>query len=363
MNATNKLHPSRGGSSWPAIIKQLIQHVEGQTLLLFLIAAGIFLLMSGLRPDVFPAWENLTSMMLQISEVGILSLGMMLAILIGGIDLSVSAAAVFTATLASLVLTRFSHMGSFEVIAMAIFVSLLSGILCGFINGFLIAKVGLPAILATLGTSTLYAGLSTAITHGSTITGFPRAFLVLGNGNLAGIPVPFLVLVFACIVASLILNRTVWGNRIYLLGSNARASLFSGVDNTKVTIYTHSFIGLISALAGLIMMARTDSINPAYGTSYVLQTLLVAVVGGISVIGGSGKVSGVFMALILLQFLSTSLNILLYRFPGANFFKNFAWGALLLAIMVVNFYARKRVTGLNAIPSPEENREKELKNE
>jgi simple sugar transport system permease protein len=339
------------------IQKITVQQIDGQTLLLLFISIVIFILMSVLKPDIFPTWENLTSMMLQISEVGILSLGMMLAILIGGIDLSISATAVLTAILASFTMVHFSHIDSSILIVIACIISLVSGILGGFLNGFLIAKVGLPAILATLGTSTLFVGLSTAITNGSTINGFPSAFLVLGNGNLAGIPIPFVILVFISIVTSIILSRNVWGSRIYYLGSNAKASLYSGVDNTRVTISTYVFIGLIAALAGLVMMARTDSINPVYGTSYVLQALLVVVVGGVGVAGGSGKVSGVFMALVLLQLLSTSLNILLYRFPGANFFKNFAWGALLLIIMVVNYYVKKRHSSRNPTFPAEDQKE------
>ena len=312
-----------------------------QNKLLLAFSIIIFLVMSVLKPDTFPTWLNISSMMLQISEVGILSIGMVLSLLIGGIDLSVTSTAVFSATLAGMTMIKIAPVYPNLSIFLGLLVAVVCGILCGLLNGLLIGKLGLPAILATLGTMTLFAGISMGITGGITINGLPDAFVSQGTGTLLFIPIPFLLLLFLSLVASIVLNRTAWGERIYLLGSNPKASMFSGIDNSKVTIFVYMVIGFISSIAGLVMMARTNSMNTDYGSSYMLQTLLVAVVGGISVSGGSGKISGLLLSLVLLQLISTSLNMVLYFNPGANFLKNFAWGALLIAIMVLNYFIKR----------------------
>lgn len=312
--------------------------------ILLAIALAVFVVTGIIRPDVFLTWGNLHSMMLQVSESGILSLGMMLSILIGGIDLSVSATAVLSATMTGFWFVFFSsRLPVGALIVLGVLISLGIGFLCGFINGMLIARLGLPAILATLGTSTLFLGLSTAVTKGSTVHGFPAPFLVFGNGNVAALPIPFVLLAVLYGCLSIVLNRSAFGQKIYLLGTNPKASLYSGLNIARITVTTFVAIALISACAGLVMMARTDSINPDYGTSYVFQTLLVVIVGGVSVFGGSGRISGVFASLVLLQVVSTSLDLLLRAYPGANFFKNFAWGALLLLLMVLDYYRQSRV--------------------
>ncbi len=307
-----------------------------QNLLLLMFGIAIFAIMSILKPEIFPTWLNASSMMAQISEVGILSIGMVLAILIGGIDLSVTSIAVLSATFSGMAMVKLASYNSEAAIFLGIAVAVLCGILCGLLNGILIGKLGLPAILVTLGTMTLFSGLAMGVTNGTTINGLPEGFVSKGTGTLFNIPIPFLILGILIFFTSIVLNHTAWGERIYLLGSNAKASLFSGINNTKVTIIVYMVIGFITSLAGLVMMARTNSINPDYGSSYMLQTILVAVVGGVSISGGSGKMSGLFLSLILLQLISTSLNMALYFNPGANFLKNFVWGALLIVIMVLN---------------------------
>lgn len=313
-----------------------------QNKLLLAFSIIIFLVMSVLKPDTFPTWLNISSMMLQISEVGILSIGMVLSLLIGGIDLSVTSTAVLSATLAGMTMIKIAPVYPNLSIFLGLLVAVVCGILCGLLNGLLIGKLGLPAILATLGTMTLFAGISMGITGGITINGLPDAFVSQGTGTLLFIPIPFLLLLFLSLIASIVLNRTAWGERIYLLGSNPKASMFSGINNSKVTIFVYIAIGFISSIAGLVMMARTNSMNTDYGSSYMLQTLLVAVVGGISVSGGSGKISGLLLSLVLLQLISTSLNMVLYFNPGANFLKNFAWGTLLIAIMVLNYFIKRK---------------------
>ncbi|MFO7635664.1 MAG: ABC transporter permease [Caldilinea sp.] len=311
--------------------------MDGHVTLLLVIAVVVFVLMSLARPRIFPTTTNITSMAFQMSEIGILTLGMMLSMLIGGIDLSVNAMANLTAISAGLVLNRFLpggvvNAGNAIFIPVAFLVGLGTGFVCGAFNGFLIGYVRVPAILATLSTMTLYMGLAFGVTGGSSISGFPESVLWIGNGSLLGIPIPLLVLLALALVVWFLLNRTTYGFKVYMLGTNPLAAQFSGINNSRIILATHILTGLLSASTGLMALVRTNSANADYGVSYVLMTILIAVLGGVAVTGGFGKVVGVLLALVVLQFLSTGFNMLLVSFGGSNFFRDFAWGLLLLVV-------------------------------
>ncbi len=314
--------------------------------LLLAIVITIFVGMSALEPDTFPTLNNISSMAFQISELGILSIGMTLAFLIGGVDLSVNAIANLSAILAGMVvkkLTPAAASGSavWLAFAFAVVVALGAGLLCGLLNGVLIGRVGISAILATLSTLTLYAGIAVGITKGAAVSRFPEPILFVGNGKVLGVPVPLLIFLLVLAVTSVMLNRTAFGFKMYMLGTNPNASRFSGINNTRVIILTHVVVGVLSAIAGIIILTRTNSANADYGTSYILMTILIAVLGGVSVTGGFGKVSGLLLGLIALQFLSTGFNMVLLSYSGSNFFRDFAWGLLLLLVMGINYYSNQ----------------------
>jgi simple sugar transport system permease protein len=308
------------------------------TRFLVVLAIAIFVVMSLSAPRQFPTAANLESMGYQMSEVGILTLAMMLAMVMGGIDLSVTAIANLCAITAGLVMlaSKGSPGGPAAGIVFSIAGALGVGAVCGAVNGLLVGRVRIPAILATLGTLTLYTGLAFGITRGRAVHGFPDAILSVGIGKLLGVPVPLILFGAAAAVISLVLNRTPFGYKLFLLGTNPVAAKFSGIDGAAVTLRSHALGGLLSAVAGIITLARTNSANADYGTSYLLMAILVAVLGGVSVTGGFGRVSGIVLALASLQMLSSGLNMLLIRFSGGNFFRDFAWGFLLLFAMVLS---------------------------
>jgi len=305
----------------------------------------IFISMVLAMPAQFPTAANLQSMAFQMAELGILSVAMTLALLIGGIDLSVTAMANLSAITAALVMTRLAGAGASAgqvtvAVALALLVSLAVGVACGMVNGLLIGRAGVPAILVTLGTLTLYSGLGYAITKGRAVHGVPDPVLFLGIGTVWGIPVPLIIFSVVVGIASTLLHRTSFGFKVYMLGSNALSAQFSGIDNPGITMRTHMIAGFLSAIAGLVSLARTNSANAEYGSSYLLMAILVAVLGGVSVNGGHGRLAGVVLALVSLQMLSTGFNMLLSRYSGSNFFRDFAWGFLLLFVMV---FARNKI--------------------
>jgi simple sugar transport system permease protein len=228
-------------------------------------------------------------------------------------------------------------------IPLALLGALLVGSLCGLFNGFLVSKVGITPILATLGTGSIYTGLSFVLTGGPAIGTTQLAFV--GNGAIVGIPITFIVFVVVAAVLSLMLNRTVFGFNVYMLGTNARAALFSGINSIRVLVRTYWLAGLLAGIGGIIFLARTNSAKPDYGTSFILLSELIAILGGINPNGGFGTVSGMVLAILSIQFLSTGLNMLmldLFPSSAAIFFRQFAWGGLLLLVMVINYYVEQR---------------------
>jgi simple sugar transport system permease protein len=272
----------------------------------------------------------------------------MVTMLTGGIDLSIVGAANLSAIVAAMILTGLTGadgagMSLIVAVPLSMVGALLVGSICGLCNGFLVARVGITPILATLGTGAIYTGLSFVITGGPAITTTQLAFV--GNGSILGLPIPIIVFILVVIAFVIILNRTVFGFNVYMLGTNSTAALFSGINSDSVLLRTYWLAGLIAGIAGIIFLARTNSAKPDFGASFILLTVLIAILGGVSYTGGFGTVSGLVLAVLSIQFLSTGLNMFMLEwFPSsaAIFFRQFAWGGLLLAVMVLNYTTEKR---------------------
>jgi simple sugar transport system permease protein len=318
------------------------------TLRLFIIAVVIFISFSLLLPGEFFTVRNMQSMAVQLPEFGILAFAIMITMLTGGIDLSIVGAANLSAIVAAMILTGLAGDESADTalsiaIPLSMLAALLVGSICGLFNGFLVSRIGITPILATLGTGAIYTGLSFVITGGPAITTTQLAFI--GNGSILGVPIPIIIFILVVIAFAIILNRTVFGFNIFMLGTNPTAAHFSGINSDSVLLRTYWLAGLIAGLAGIIFLARTNSAKPDFGASFILLTVLIAILGGVSYTGGFGTVSGLVLAILSIQLLSTGLNMLMLEwFPSsaAIFFRQFAWGGLLLAVMVLNYYTEKR---------------------
>lgn len=330
--------------------KPLLSHLplDSQTLRLLVIAIVLFVVFSYLLPGKFLTVRNMQSMAVQFPEFGILAFAIMITMLTGGIDLSIVGAANLSAIVGALVLTRLAGgdgaaMPLLLAAPLAILAALLIGSLCGLFNGFLVSRIGITPILATLGTGSLYTGLSFVITGGPAITTTQLAFI--GNSTILGLPIPVIVFIVLAAVFSIMLNRSAFGFNVYMLGTNPTAALFSGINSHRVLMRTYWLAGLVAGITGIIFLARTNSAKPDYGASFILLAVLIAILGGVSYTGGFGTISGLVLAVLSIQFLSTGLNMLMLEwFPSsaAIFFRQFAWGGLLLLVMVLNYYVEQR---------------------
>lgn len=313
---------------------------DGDVIRLSLIMFFVFMLMVLLKPSLFLSVENFSSMSFQIPEFGLMAIAMMLVMLTGGIDLSIVGIANLSGILAALVLIRYipkdAGTGSIiPVVVVSIVISIAAGIVCGLINGLAVTKIGIPPILATLGTMQFFTGIAIVITKGTAVFGFPEQFILIGNGSIGIIPISFLIFIAFAAVFFILLNKTSFGLKLYMLGTNPKSSKFSGINNNLLLIKTYVYSGILASLAGLIIIARTNSAKADYGTSYTLQAILVAVLGGVSPNGGFGKITGIIMAIFTLQFLSSGFNIM----HISNLLKDFIWGAVLLLVMIINYFS------------------------
>ena len=288
---------------------------------------------------------GLRSMAYQLPELGLLSLAMMVALLSGGLDLSIIATANLAALATAFVLgLRSPDAGGVVLLAWeagAILAGFMVAAGVGLLNGYLVAYLRVSPILATLGTMTLVKGLAVGLTHGSVISGFPDGIVFLGNGSIGGIPMSLLIFLAAAIPLGVLLSRTPFGLSAALIGSNERAVRFSGIDSRTVLLRVYVLASCLAALAGLVVMARFNSANAAYGESYLLITILACVLGGISPTGGFGKVGGLVIALVILQLISTACILL----DLSQFLTLSLWGGILIALRLSNV-VRAQFAGL-----------------
>jgi simple sugar transport system permease protein len=308
---------------------------------LIVVALVVFLGFSILVPDLFLTPRNFISMAFQIPEIALLALGVMLAMLTAGIDLSVVSMSNLAAlSTAYLLVTQVTEGGGnvYVWIVIAIVIGIVVGLISGLANGAIIAGIGVTPILATLATLTLYNGIAVGIRNGQSIIGLPPEFTAIGNGSFLGIPIPMIILLVAGVGVALYINKTGLGMQSVLVGANQEAATYSAIGVKKVLLMTYTLSGGLSALAGLIIASRSASANPDYGASYVLLAIVIVVLGGVNPYGGFGTVTGVILATAVLQMVASGFNAL--RF--SQFFYQLAQGFVLIAVMILNTYVDKR---------------------
>lgn len=285
--------------------------------------------------DRFFSVNTLQSMAFQMPELGILSLAMMLALLSGGLNLSIIATANLTGLTIAFLLTRYipgtEGIAWVGVQMAALAAGFVVAALVGLINGFVIAYLGVSPILATLGTMTLCKGLAIGLTRGNVISGFPDPIVFIGNGTVFGVPFALIVLALCALPVAIMLNATPFGAKVYMIGSNEKATRYSGVDTRAILLKLYVLSSLLAGVAAVVMLARFNSANAAYGESYLLITILAAVLGGVDPFGGFGKVGGLMLALVILQVISSAFNLL----NLSQFLTLAIWGGILIAVAAV----------------------------
>ncbi|WRS30122.1 ABC transporter permease [Actinomycetaceae bacterium MB13-C1-2] len=282
---------------------------------------------------------NVLNILRQVSIVGICAVGMTFVILTGGIDLSVGSIVGVSAVVGAFL------MASGTPVWLAILVVLGVGALAGALNGFLISEVDIAPIIATLGVMTALRGIAYIITGGLPIYGLPESFSLLGQGYFLGIPVPVFFLVAAFALGWFLLSKTTFGRSVYGIGGNAEATRLAGISIRKVTYKIYVFAGVLYAIAGLILLSRANSGQPKAGDGYEMDVITACVLGGISVAGGQGRISGVIYGVLIMGVLTNGMIMM-------NVNEYWQWvvkGVVLLGAVAIDRMSRKRAKVLAAI--------------
>ena len=311
-------------------------------LILMMVVWAVFMAIT--RFDKFYTLINFQTMASQFPEFGLMSLGIMVCMITGGIDLSTVGVAnlvsICTATLMKAVATEENEIAVY-VIPLCFVIAILMGAAAGAFNGFLVSRVRIPPILATLGTSELFTGIGIGITDGKAVSKLPRMYSSAINSKIFGlIPTQLVFFAVMALVIWFLLMRTTYGTKIYMIGTSSKAAVFSGIRTNLLLVKTYMISGICAALGGMVMLANYNSARADYGTVYTLQCVLIVVLGGVNPNGGSGKVSGVVLAICLLQMLQTGIN----RFPQiSSYYISLIWGGVLILVMVLNYFTEHNI--------------------
>lgn len=316
----------------------------GQLIIVLVVITAFF----ALTEKKFWRIQTLESMLLQMSELGILAIAVFLCILVGGLNISLMGSANLSVLMAGLFILGNAQSGMAQsqinlLILEAFGVALLTGATCGLFNGIIVGYFRLPPLLATLGTGSLFIGLFKGMTGGESIFGYPPSLEFLGNGKIAGVPFPFYLFLGVTILIYILLRYTRFGYRVYMTGANETTAIFSGIDTRSIILKTYIIAGMLSSITGMIILGRTMSANYDYGAAtYVLFTIFIAVMSGSR--AGFGSVINMFVAMFALQALQTGFNYLLQTVRGNTYFRDFIWGVLLIVFLIINYFTNvKRV--------------------
>ncbi|WP_317856104.1 ABC transporter permease subunit [Chakrabartyella piscis] len=270
-------------------------------LVVFMIAISI------MRPE-FLQPSNLSNVLRQTSVNAIIAAGMSFAILTGGIDISVGSTLAFSgAVSAYMVLNNYN-------IIVVILVTLTIGVIAGAMNGLFITKFKLQPFIVTLATMTIFRGMTTVFTQGRPISfkseGTGIMYRFIGKESLFGIPIPIIIMVVVYILGYYLLNHTSFGRYIYAIGCNEDAAHLSGINTKKVKFMAYVINGCLAALAAIIVTARLSSAQPTAGDGYELDAIAAVVLGGTSLAGGRGKITGTIIGAMIIGMLSNALNLM-----------------------------------------------------
>lgn len=269
-----------------------------------LAALVILCVVLSLASPFFAGRNNLVNIVLQATINATLACGMTFVILTGGIDLSVGSVVAFAGILLGAMLKSGVPLGA------ALAGCLLTGGVCGLVNGLLVTRVNLPAFIATLGMMSIARGGALYIADGRAISGFSGKLNFIGSGTLLGVPVMILVMAATFAIGMFLLRFTRAGRYIYAIGGNVEATRLSGINTGRYTVLVYGICGLTAGLAAVLLTARLDSAQPVAGEGYELDAIAATVIGGTSMSGGEGRLSGTFIGALFIAVLNNGLNLL-----------------------------------------------------
>lgn len=310
--------------------------INNRAVSLLLLMIGMSAVMSAFFPNTFFSFYNLSAILLSLSLEGILAIGMMFLIVSGVFDLSVGSSIAVGGAVCALFMKQLG-----VPVPLAMLLGIIACVAAGFVNGVMVAKVGVNALIATLAMMGILRGISILIA-GAGILGFPENFTVLGQKVILGFQMPVYYLVAFVIIGSVLLAKTRFFRQLYFIGGNARAARLSGINVDRCLIINFVVMGILCGLAGVMLTARLGSAIGTIGSGVELRVVTAVVIGGGSLAGGKGTIPGAFMGALFMGLLNNMMVI-----GGVNvYYQSIVIGLVLLAAVSLDVYLQKRYSGI-----------------
>ncbi|MCJ8055973.1 ABC transporter permease [Shinella curvata] len=325
-------------SSWLNSDRRKLILQEYGIFLAFLLLVGIL----ALSNEFFLTPGNISNVLLQTSINGILAIGMTFVILTRGIDLSVGSVVALAGMVSASFVTSSATAGIAGApypMVVALAVGILVGVACGGLVGFIVSRFSVPAFVATLGMLSAARGATLIYGGGKPVPGLSPEFRWIGTGNILGIPMPVILLALVFGISWWVLTRTRFGRYIYAVGGNPHAAKTSGLNVTRIRFMVYVISGALSGLAGMILSARTGSALPQAGIAYELDAIAAVVIGGTSLSGGVGRVTGTLIGALIIGVMNNGLDLMGIQ----SYYQQVLKGALIVGAVMLD---QKRNQGL-----------------
>lgn len=317
-----------------------IQRIREYSLLGFIVIFSIFV---HLRNSRFLTLGNLTNLATNTAILSILAVGMMMVIITRGIDLSIGANLALSGMISSMIVRAYPTLNPILIILIGILI----GGTGGFLIGLLVSKAAILPIIATLGMMNVLRGLNYIISGGSWVSShqLPDSFKSISTGKVLGINNLIILAVLIYIVFYYFINFTRTGRKIYAVGSSPESARVSGIDIDKIKIMVYTVMGSLAGLGGVLWTSKFASAQPNSAAGYELNVIAACVIGGISIAGGQGKVSGLISGVLLYGMLDNALPML----NVSPFWQNAIQGAVILLAVIVSAYIKRKTGNKNLI--------------
>lgn len=299
---------------------------------ILLVALALLIITGSFLHPNFLSVRNMMSIVQQMAEIGIMSLGLTIVIISGGIDLSIGSITGLCATVSGVL------MAAGLTLFPAVMISFVVAVLCGMLNALLVAIIKVPAMVATLGTQMFFYGIAMSLSEGNSISQLDKRIYFLGQGTIMGIPFQAVVLVLLTIMVTLLLGAFPIGKRVFAIGNNEKASKYSGVRTIRTRFEVFIICAVLCFVAGIIMVGRTATSRADMGSTFLMECLSAVVLGGTSISGGKGNAVGSICGVLIFTLISNIMNLV----GISSFWQQFATGLVLIIVVVFNRVSETR---------------------
>ena len=313
--------------------KSLLQK-QGYTVMLLALTAVVLLFFTILKGSLLWKGDVWLGIAMQFPDYGVVTLGLMFCFICGKMDMSFMALGDFATIMAVQYMAAHADAPAGGVILVGILIALCIAAAGGLINGLLVSELDIPPVMATIAMQMVWTGLSVALTSGNTVKGLPALYTEIGHKYLLGfLPVPLLIFLVVFAVSWFLLKHTVYGEKLYMVGTNIKAARFSAINTKRMVVGTYILCDVICCIGCLLMVNTMASAKADYGSSYVMRCILILVLAGVLPDGGMGKIGNVLIAIVTIQIIATGVNM----FPSLNTYSaSLIWGALLLIVLIMS---------------------------